>query len=1021
MHFLLVIGFCFCTLLFPSGHSAPILFLQDSLSFPSQAAAKQLLENGQEDQVLHLIDSLAAECRDRGKCAEYISISISLSDQYIQEGAFVKAIDLLAPIPAATDSFPLEISDVYEKIGIAYGRLQDAEQSMKAHQACLALRKKCLPEGHVKIGEANRSIGEVWLYKRMDPSSAQPYFETALAILENDANKDEVALSKIYRNLGETYMETGDFERGIQTLTHVLQVRSQALSPTHPWVANAHMSLGNAYYSKDDYPLALTQYRSALNIRAQAPTPDQFRIASIYNNLGAVHDLMEQADSALFYYQQALQIRKELLGERSEMVADVYYSLAIALTRQKEFTGAIQNFEKAHSIYLEMFGEEDAQMASFYNDFAWLYLNMEQPQLGLPYVQKALISIHPAFNDTSFAANPGLSQSEFPYAELDFLQNKAHLLQLKIKQHPRQASQLLPVLMQVYQQCDRLIDHLRTSYVFDDSKLAVSEFGNQIYGPAIEASLSSYRLRQDPGLLELAFFFSEKSKAMLVYDAVREDSWGTPPAPIQKIFAQEKSTQALLVWFQSELEGMKMDSSLANSLQAQQYQDTVIQLTRKLDGLRAQLKTEFPQFYQARHSLDIANTSELRRAVLTSENDYFIEYHEGEQAIHAFCISKDSLFYYSIAKDSLLSQQIQEVNKYCSHSPSTSQLQQQAFMENAFSLYQRLLAPAAQHFHFMDQSEVPHLSIVPDGALSVLPFDVLLYSRPDSPQMSISSWDFLLKKISISYAWSASLLVQSTLNRTNKGNGQCLAFAYSDQQTLADAYQNLSDLRDASSRELPGSLREVQALSDHVSGDFRYGAEATEAYFKAHAAPYSFLHFAIHGEVNEARPMHSRLKFRDTETNEDGLLHLYEMYGLTLHAEMAILAACETGTGKTAKGEGVLSIARGFRMAGIPGIVMSIWKINDGVASQIMETFYRELAGKNRKDDALRQAKLTYLQAADPAGSHPFYWSGLIPMGNMEAPAIHAPFRLHEYLFIFGILLVFSLLLAVRYFKKRSI
>ena len=37
------------------------------------------------------------------------------------------------------------------------------------------------------------------------------------------------------------------------------------------------------------------------------------------------------------------------------------------------------------------------------------------------------------------------------------------------------------------------------------------------------------------------------------------------------------------------------------------------------------------------------------------------------------------------------------------------------------------------------------------------------------------------------------------------------------------------------------------------------------------------------------------------------------------------------------------------------------------------------------KDEALRQAKLNYLQQATPKNSHPYFWAAFIPAGDMSA------------------------------------
>ena len=77
--------------------------------------------------------------------------------------------------------------------------------------------------------------------------------------------------------------------------------------------------------------------------------------------------------------------------------------------------------------------------------------------------------------------------------------------------------------------------------------------------------------------------------------------------------------------------------------------------------------------------------------------------------------------------------------------------------------------------------------------------------------------------------------------------------------------------------------------------------------------------------------MYSRLAFSKPmkNTTEDGWLNTSEIYNMQLNARMAVLSACNTGSGKLQKGEGVMSLARGFLYAGCPSIIMTLWEVRN--------------------------------------------------------------------------------------------
>jgi CHAT domain-containing protein len=167
---------------------------------------------------------------------------------------------------------------------------------------------------------------------------------------------------------------------------------------------------------------------------------------------------------------------------------------------------------------------------------------------------------------------------------------------------------------------------------------------------------------------------------------------------------------------------------------------------------------------------------------------------------------------------------------------------------------------------------------------------------------------------------------------------------------------------------LPGASEEVENISSHIKTTAFADYLAQENTFKEQAPDFDILHLAMHTIINDSLPMFSKLVFSkpDENTTDDGFLNTYEIYNMKLSARMAVLSACETGSGKLQKGEGVMSLARGFIYAGCPAIVMTLWQVEDKSGSEIMGNFYSYLSKGKRKDVALRMAKLKHLDLSDP-------------------------------------------------------
>jgi CHAT domain-containing protein len=127
----------------------------------------------------------------------------------------------------------------------------------------------------------------------------------------------------------------------------------------------------------------------------------------------------------------------------------------------------------------------------------------------------------------------------------------------------------------------------------------------------------------------------------------------------------------------------------------------------------------------------------------------------------------------------------------------------------------------------------------------------------------------------------------------------------------------------------------------------------------------------------------------DAGNEDDGFLQLFEVYGLGLDAELAVLSACDSAVGLEVAGEGVFALSRGFLAAGARSVVASQWPVDDQATAALMAMFYRELAldlaagrplGVSRALDRARKHV-----RHDPRWSSPVYWAPFVLTGSPAA------------------------------------
>ena len=77
-----------------------------------------------------------------------------------------------------------------------------------------------------------------------------------------------------------------------------------------------------------------------------------------------------------------------------------------------------------------------------------------------------------------------------------------------------------------------------------------------------------------------------------------------------------------------------------------------------------------------------------------------------------------------------------------------------------------------------------------------------------------------------------------------------------------------------------------------------------------------------------------------------------------------------------------MSLSKSFFHAGAKSAIVSLWPVDDCATSAIMKYFYKYLNLGERKDQALRNAKIEYRTSVDSDHNHPYYWAGFIVIGD---------------------------------------
>ena len=299
-----------------------------------------------------------------------------------------------------------------------------------------------------------------------------------------------------------------------------------------------------------------------------------------------------------------------------------------------------------------------------------------------------------------------------------------------------------------------------------------------------------------------------------------------------------------------------------------------------------------------------------------------------------------------------------------------------------------------------------NLIIVPDEEIGWLPFDALLSEKPGPGNTDYEGLPYLINKYSISYCYFSSLIF-SNFSPVRK-RAEVFSFV---------PYYDVNSKSGPVPASLSGTGTETRSIYKMFRGNIFEGEQATETNFRLAIRKPAVFHLAMHSITDSTDSRYSYLLFdSNSDTIEDGKLYNYEISLSRLTSPMVVLSACNSGTGTLYHGEGLMSLARGFILAGASSVIRTEWEVNDEVSADIISRFYMHLSGGRRKDDALRMAKLEYLKETPPAYSDPYYWAAYEVLGN------NAPIRRHHGRFLFaGLGSIILCVCLILYLRRRRI
>jgi CHAT domain-containing protein len=108
----------------------------------------------------------------------------------------------------------------------------------------------------------------------------------------------------------------------------------------------------------------------------------------------------------------------------------------------------------------------------------------------------------------------------------------------------------------------------------------------------------------------------------------------------------------------------------------------------------------------------------------------------------------------------------------------------------------------------------------------------------------------------------------------------------------------------------------------------------------------------------------------------NGILTALEVSQLNLKkTKLVVLSACQTGLGKIEGNEGTFGLKRGFKLAGVEQLIVSLWAVPDVTTQELMALFYSDLTQTKNPTLSFQKAQQAMREKYPTS---PYYWAGFV-------------------------------------------
>jgi tetratricopeptide (TPR) repeat protein len=867
-----------------------------------------------------------------------------------------------------------ELADIYNEIG----EYLLAEFYLNKS---LDLKKKILGEVHFEYANTLENIGYL-KYEFGDHQTALQYYNRSLEIKRNILGVMHPECAYTLNRIGLLYNDIGEFRSAENYYVQAINIQKKILGTGHLDYAQTLSNMGNLYLNLGNFNLTELNYKNALLIYKNKLGESHPDYARMINNYGVFLENNGNKKEAGFYYQKSFDIIKNKYGSDHPIFANSLHNLGCYTRNIGQYSVSEMYFKQSLDISRRNFGEHHSFYISSLNDLGSLFTLMGDFKSASDQFSKALKLISDSSDEyhleyLNTLINFGLLNiylSDFKLSEDYYGKALNKINTLVISNFSWLSNEEKKAFWNKYASFYSQLNNL--SVLSDLSILSSTSlsYNSNLISKSLllETSRELDQAITQSSDVELKAQFAEMKQLRRVYSKMQSE--GSDKKDIMERFnAQADSLDKILVNKLGEYASSKRKFEI--TWKDIQYNITsteaAIEFARYFDDKDSAYKYlalvvrpgyDYPKLVKLGKEEDIRRANQPKGqdfaalydlvwrgvdSLLTGVNTVYYS-PAGELnnlAFSALCFSAGELLVASLSgpkrgEDKAGQKEIARsctsllMDKYSLHQLTTTR-----YLADGTLKKEKPLQPSLALLGGINFDEVPFQSKVGDKEQSKEDFALL------------------------------ANLNNREASANGKKKGKRSSSKYGEKMKplpgTKEEVTNIAGLLEASNWQ-------VQTKTDQRAGEYEFKKELETT------SP-GILHIATHGfsfpdeakKESKLTEMNQTSTYKVSEdpmvrcglmlsgsniswtgnpkkmieqTGDDGILTAAEVANLDLSStKLAVLSACETGLGKIEGSEGTFGLKRGFKLAGVEQMIVSLWSVPDKETMELMTLFYTDL------------------------------------------------------------------------------